>query len=262
MMKSNKTFLITSAVVLFLALSGTVLAIKISRNSGKDNEATNLQQNILKKKQYDPKLLSRFQLVFNKMNAPQKKIFMTGSLTTIDYSDKPIKSSSLAFVFTKNGSRYYYKLGNTETFNEDSINVYVDHELKKIVLSPPTKDSTTLFSTITKNFVKNLQDEQYDLETRMEGDRQTITMLNNHHISCKEYSVTFDTTSFDVNRIFIRLTNLTDPLKRDNEKHIDFRLNQFYLQERLESFSNRNPLSLQNGQLKVAEKFNSYQLLK
>ncbi|WP_431294716.1 hypothetical protein [Pedobacter sp. P26] len=69
--------------------------------------------------------------------------------------------------------------------------------------------------------VERLREERYSVVEMPAPDGfRKISLLNLHHVTCKEYSITFNSETFKPTEVFIRLSNLDDPLNTKLDKTI------------------------------------------
>jgi hypothetical protein len=181
-------------------------------------------ENVFIAKEYDPLLLKKFNTLSDHMNSGAHACTYSGVMNIEDGSDTANTIKSLDFLFCRNGRNCYYKYGNTETINEDDTYLCIDHQLKKILWGKQ-KDIDAPMVPDLKNLTQDLKGENYSLTCRNEGENQTLTFLNEKHLTCKEYAVSFDTTSLTVNRIYVRLTDIKDPMNHAKEKKVDIHFN-------------------------------------
>lgn len=165
-------------------------------------------------------LLQKFALLCQKIRDVKGDYTLAGVITISDRANPAENMDRVPFLFCKSGSEYYYQLGTTTTLNESGNYIYIDHRNKRILVSgqkPLVYDSG----------VKGLGDlgaqlkfEHYKVESKISGGDETISLTNEHHISCKQYAIMFDRRSMKIKKLYLRLSNLSDPLRTDNEKII------------------------------------------
>jgi hypothetical protein len=146
--------------------------------------------------------------------------YLNGQLTAIDKIDSANALNEVVYTVCKNGEQLYLRIGQTEMINNTHNYLYVDHAVKKMLISQqrqltqaPGLPVNELFEYITSEgfqFSKQRSDNRYT----------TITILNPKHISYKELSVQYDSVAKQVKKIFIRQAEVTDPMNADKEKWI------------------------------------------
>jgi hypothetical protein len=139
------------------------------------------------------------------------------------------KMKHVNFLLSKHENEFYYKLGNTQTLNAKGVYLYIDNAGSTILAGhqKPLVENNGFQQLLSGEMTRNLQSEHYELLSSRQGADQTISMLNEHHISCKQYALTIDTTSLRIKKIFIRYTNFNAPLRTDNEKIVTVIVNQW-----------------------------------
>ncbi|GAB2700607.1 hypothetical protein GCM10027037_26830 [Mucilaginibacter koreensis] len=211
---------------------------------------------------YDAKLLTRFNEVMQKCNQQQDTITMRGTMTIVDKADTALKMNNVPFIMCHKANNLYYKLGQTETYNGEGVYLFIDHKAKSILISAqqPVVDNSVF--KLTKGLADALNFESYQLTSQVKDSVETLTLSNEHHVSCKQYSVSYTTGELSFKRFFIRLSNPEEPLRKDNEKIIDVRINHWLKQAQINNyFSAQNVIENTGGKWKLKPKFAQYQLL-
>ncbi|MGN6638807.1 MAG: hypothetical protein ACTHJ8_07840, partial [Mucilaginibacter sp.] len=165
---------------------------------------------------YDSVLLKKFIQTVHSLDFNRAECTYAGVVNLTDDNDTSNNVHNLRFLFCRSGKNYYYRIGNTDIIYKDGLNLYVQHDQKKMMLSGQPisiKSPVSNLSTIEKG----LGFEHYTLQSSIEGSRQTLSLINERHISCKEISVTRDTVSGKLTRIYARLTDFGSP----DDKHKD-----------------------------------------
>ena len=87
------------------------------------------------------------------------------------------------------------------------------------------KKANNSFSLFDASQLKQiLQTEEYDLASVNNGDLQKISLRNDHHITCKEYTITVDTATKKLVKVYYRLTNIHEPANVNKEKVIEIKV--------------------------------------
>lgn len=214
------------------------------------------------KKVYDPVLLNKFKMVSALLDIKNKACTYSGILNITNKADSTQNVSNLNFVCCINGTSCYYKMGNTETLNNKGIYLMVDHAEKKIFLGPQ-KAITTPEIVGGNKLNKALLGENYDLTLKTEGKYQTLTLLNERHITCKEYAVTYDTVSLKVTRIYARMSEFTDPLNKNKEKILDVLFNNWDNNADIDKHINVYKILAEEGKtLQATPEYKNYELIR
>ncbi|AYL93831.1 hypothetical protein [Mucilaginibacter celer] len=178
---------------------------------------------------YDKAILNRLGSVFKKYNTDKLSYTIGGEISMTDKADNSKKMSHVNFLLSKHANEFYYQLGSTQTLNAGGTYLYIDNKGYTILAGPqkPVVGNDSFKSLFSDEMAKNLQSEHYELLSSRKGAEQTITMLNEHHISCKQYAITIDTATLRIKKVFIRYTNFNAPLRTDNEKVVTVMINQW-----------------------------------
>lgn len=213
---------------------------------------------------YDEALLAKFQQITARYDSLGRNDYvMAGIINMVDKADTAGKLNNVSFLVCKQGSGFYYKLGRTETINADGLCLFIDHAARKIILSPQQainyeQGGPKMFTDIAAN----LKAEEYNMSSVRNGADQTITFINETHISCKQYSMTFDTARRELRRMYLRFTNFQEPSRKDKEKVLDIRLSEFDGKADLKKYLTKNEVvNSMNGSWYATERFKDYELM-
>jgi hypothetical protein len=166
----------------------------------------------------DKAVLDKFEQVCKKMGDVKDNYTLGGVINITDHANPAEAMDHVNFLVCKQGNEFYYRLGKTITLNEQGVYLYIDNQSKRVMVSP---QKSVQYDAGMKQFADmgaNIQSEHYKMISKINGDEQTISLVNEHHISCKQYTITFDRHSLQVKYLYMRLTNLNDPLNKVNEK--------------------------------------------
>ncbi len=213
---------------------------------------------------YSKALFTKFETLCKKYDTLRKNYTLAGVINTIDKADTMHKANNaLVFLFCKQGNDFYYRSGKTETINANGLYLYIDHQVKTIMLAEQKPIVFENGLSSMTSLAANLKSEDYKLSSNAHGVNQTINLINEHHISCKQYSVSFDTLNMQINRIYARLTNLNEPLRKDNEKIVDVRITEWNNIADLKKYRlGTSVVKKQNNEWKAIDAFADYQLIK
>jgi len=166
---------------------------------------------------YDPALLARFQHLTAELNFNKKHCTYAGSIDMTDPADSTNTATGIGFLFSRSGDDYYYKLGNTETIHRDGLNIFIRHDQRKVVVS---KQDISVHAPVGSTMLieKNLRDEHYTLTEKKSGASKTLTILNERHLACKELTMTYDTVSGKLQKIYARLTDPGNFLNKNRDR--------------------------------------------
>lgn len=166
----------------------------------------------------DKAILEKFEQVCKKMNDVKGNYTLGGVINIIDRANPADAMDHVDFLFCKQGDEFYYRLGKTITLNEQGLYLYIDNQSRRIMLSPQKKVQYDAGMKQFADMGANIRSEHYKMTSKINGDEQTISLVNEHHISCKQYTITFNRQNLKVKYLYMRLTNLNDPLNKANEK--------------------------------------------
>lgn len=167
------------------------------------------------------------------------------------------------FLFCKQGDEYYYRLGSTTTLNEKGAYLYIDNQNKRILVSGQKQ---VAYDNGVKGFGDlgaNIKFEHYRPESKVSGNEETISLTNPHHISCKQYAITFDQRNMKIKRLYLRLSNLSDPLRTDNEKIISVSITKWTKTAVLSKYLTKEQvIQSVRGEWETTDEFKQYRLTK
>lgn len=211
---------------------------------------------------YDPALLQKFREVIKSLDLKDKPYTCTGQISMMDKADTAGAIKGFNFVFSRNGNNCYYRLQDVEMLNAEHVYLVVDHANKRVVVSAQKEIKMPVLGDGGK-LAELLQSEDYQLKDKVEGRSETLTALNEHHLSCKEYAVTYDTVSHKINRIYTRLSDITDVTNKDKDRIIDLRISTLTEEAAVSSYLNvKKVLRQSGGQWKLQPAFSNYELIK
>jgi hypothetical protein len=172
---------------------------------------------------YDTVLLKKLDVVLKTFT--MEHYTLSGYFDMINKADTSEKVTNTGFLICKDGNNFYYKMGKTIALQESGLYITVNPDTRKIF----TKENqqTGVFKIIDIEQLKQaLKTEQYQVLSKNSNEFQTISLVNEHNMSCKEYAITFDTLSKRPINIHYRLTYLPDPLNKNKEKVVNIKITQ------------------------------------
>ncbi|WP_199118232.1 hypothetical protein [Pedobacter sp. ASV28] len=216
----------------------------------------------LPKINYDKRLLLRFEELSRQLDPNREEYSLIGKLVYKDGTDSLAKAKQALYEIRKKGSSYYYKLGTTEILNANGQNVTVDHLNKYIMISAQKEQPQAQLFPQVKELLKNLQRERYELSNTEKDGIAYISLLNNYHISCKEYGISYRKEDLSPLRLFIRLTNFDDPESVAKEKVITLSIEQFESRANWNEHVGQLAFAQQvNGQWEASAPYKDYKLI-
>lgn len=208
-------------------------------------------------------LLKKFEILCKTIGDVRGNYTMAGVINITDHANAASAMEHMLFVLCKQGDEFYYRLGTTATINEQGLYLFIDYKTKSILIS---KKKQVMFDTGLKNFADlgiKIQSENYKLVDKVIGEDETISLINEHHISCKQYSLTFNKQSMRIKRLFMRLSNFDYPLKTDNEKVVEVSISQWIKSADLSKYPSKNSvLKDVNGEWRTANAYKNYRIVK
>lgn len=247
----------------FLAIGKYVKHTAIVPSAAIDTMATAPADTTMRIGKYNPVVLGKFLKVCAQLNAYNDEFFLSGTLSTINGADTTEKVKGLKYVLNKKGQSMYYRLGNTETINNGGVYVFVDHNLKKLMISKNKRISVNPFIPDLKKLVKSLQSEGYNLVTDKLGDKERIAVVNENHISCKMYRITFDPATLAPKQIYLRLSDAEMPADKTKDKVIEINIDECGKYSKEQQFdTNKILMKKTDHSWKQAKGFEGYELIK
>lgn len=210
---------------------------------------------------YDSLLLKKFTKAIRSLDFNRPTCTYAGVIGMDDPNDTTNTAHHIDFLFCRDGEEYYYRLGTVEIIHRGELNVYVQHDQHKVVLSaqkiviqPPVKDMAPM--------IKSLQSENYELRSTGKGSKQTLSLVNEHHFSCKELSVTIDTASGQLERIYSRLNDFGSPMDKGKDRVIDVRIQQISGRANRKLYPRAEDIVKGgNGKWSLRDKYATYELI-
>lgn len=146
--------------------------------------------------------------------------YLNGLFTAVDKADSANAMVNLPYTVCKNGNEFYLRIGQTETVNNKYNYLFVDHAVKKMMLSGAKKITYT--PGVPMNEIYDyLTSEGYVLVKTAGNNRlSTISMQNPNHVSFKELAVQYDSATHQLKKVFMRQADVADPMNADREKWI------------------------------------------
>ncbi len=211
----------------------------------------------------DKAVLNKFELVCKKMSDVKGNYTLGGIINIVDKASPANAMDHISFLFCKQGDEFYYRLGKTITLNAQGVYLYIDNQSKRIMVSSQKK---VMYDAGMKQFADlgtNIQSEHYKVTSKIDGNEQTISLVNEHHISCKQYTITFNRSSLKVKYLYMRLTNLNDPLNKANEKVVTVNISKWDNTADISGYLSKNEvIKAINGGWRTAGRYKDYELLK
>lgn len=170
---------------------------------------------------YDSLLLKKIKQLCQKTNGFSGSC--SGNITLHNPQDSSQNMYKLPFTFVSNQGNSYYRVGVTEVFNVNGLNVVVGHQQKTIILSNQKAMPAPMAFNV-QQLVHKLQAGEYKLQSKTRGKYKTISMLNPRNMDCSEYSLSYDTLKMQINRVLTRIPDINNPFNKNKDKVMDVRI--------------------------------------
>lgn len=169
---------------------------------------------------YDPAVLEKFSKVCAKLDTKADVFFISGIVNSVNGADSLENIVNKKYILSKKGRDFYCRFGDTETINGNGTYVFVDHVLKKILVGKEKDIVANVGLPDLSTLTKNLKGEGYHLIDTKGAQSETINFVNDYHITCKLYSVTFNSESLVPQKISVRLSDVNEPEDKEKDKTI------------------------------------------
>jgi hypothetical protein len=250
---------------LIIAMIGmTMLAWAVKHHATK-KPATAIKKVAREAKQpeivYDPGLVNKFESLGQQLDFNRAHCTYAGIINMVDNKDTTNTVKGINFLFCRAEKNFYYRVGNAETIYQEGVDIFIQHEQKKVVLS---NREIAIKAPVTgsQEIQSKLRNESYELVSKSRGDKKTLSIVNDHHISCKELSVTYDTLSNKLERIYTRLSDFGDPLNKNNDREIEVLISRIDYKGDMDLYpSAADVLKKTGGKWKLTSKYADYELI-
>jgi hypothetical protein len=211
---------------------------------------------------YDPALLKKFTDGVRSLDFNRVHCTYAGLINMVDPNDTTNTVHDLHFSFCRSGNDYYYRLGGVEIVHENNVNLYIQNDQHKVVLSSLQINIPTPVKNMDV-IIKALQSENYVLSCSLKGNRQTLKIVNEKHLSCKELSVTLDTLTGKLERIYTRLNDFGSMMDKGKDRVIDVQVSEISNRINKTLFpSVSSVLSGANDRWSLTGKYKNYELIR
>ncbi|HMI03907.1 MAG TPA: hypothetical protein VK541_15585 [Pedobacter sp.] len=173
---------------------------------------------------YDEKVLGKLKIVCNKLDMSGKEFFISGSISSDDGADSIQKIVDADYVLSRKDQNYYCRFGNTETINTPEMYLFVDHGIRKIMVSASKRITTSSNLPDLSSLVKNLRGENYEVIDEVTGDTEHISLVNENHITCMLYKLSFNAKNLRPERIYLKLRDGQEPDNKLMNKTLEIKI--------------------------------------
>jgi hypothetical protein len=210
---------------------------------------------------FDQALLARFVKFTEQLDLSKNDLLLVGKLNVVDGADSTGKISNAPYIFSKRGKEFYFRLGNMETVNAKGMYIFVDHELKKIMVSAQREVMPSLPVPNAAQLLKSLKGEGYTLTTKVGGDIEHFSFNNDLHLSCKEYTLSINKGTDQLCGMRVRMSNVIDTEDPKKDKVMELSLSKVSNDPALDDFINKQFVKVEGNKLKLGEAFQQYELI-
>ncbi|SEW52801.1 hypothetical protein [Chitinophaga arvensicola] len=145
-------------------------------------------------------------------------IDMGGSIRITDPAE-PTENVNATFNYCRRKAEMYYQLGDNEMVQLEGMCISANRGIEKLFVSPP-KEVIAAPQLPVDSIISLWESDSYAINTTHTDNLTTIQLLCERHVTCKELKITYDHSAGKLNSIYMRLTNLEDPLNRKLDREI------------------------------------------
>ncbi|MFY0256455.1 hypothetical protein ACDQ55_21175 [Chitinophaga sp. 30R24] len=167
----------------------------------------------------EKELLGRLFGVFTKATA-SKRMLISGTLYATDPSDSAATGRQ-DFRYCRNNEECYYRVNEGEMIALKNMYIVINHAAKKILVSHARKIEVP-FQLPNDSLIHIWEQENYKIVTTKENTDSIISFVCDNHISCKQYRYKLNFSTGEVHELYMRLTDLQDPLNPEKDKELRF----------------------------------------
>lgn len=205
--------------------------------------------------------VERLKRVYGKLNLNKNEFLIAGSISAKNGADTADRLNNAAYIFSRKGASFYFKLGTTETINANGIYLYIDHKIKRVLLAKKKEVISDFIMPELTTILNTVNEEGFELSSTTNGEIEQITLLNPYHLSCKEYTIAFNKKTLKPNKLYVRLSNSmeSEDVKKDNV--IDFRIRLSSPVSAIETYTVQNIVKKEKRGWILYPGFKSYELI-
>lgn len=184
----------------------------------------------------NPQLLEKFLAGCSQIDPNKKEFLLVGTINVQDGADTTLNIQNVPYILSKKGKEFYFKIGQTETINAGDYYIFLDHNLKKVMVSKQQQVVPTVGMPNVQQMLKNLDGEFYSLTDKVINDTEKISLVNEHHLSCKEFSLRVSHVDKELKAVMLRLSNPQFPEDKKKDKKVELQLTQISEKSNLENY--------------------------
>ncbi|OCX50796.1 hypothetical protein BEL04_18880 [Mucilaginibacter sp. PPCGB 2223] len=210
---------------------------------------------------YNQAILQKFATVCQVFNMQKPVFTCSGVINVTDGADSSKSIRNLTFTMCKKGSDCFYQFGHTVILNARGKYICIENDQKRVIVTEQKSFIDAPLPDMSQ-MAKNMAADYYNLTDSVAGKNETIAFVNERHITCKEYAITFDTLSKKANRVYARLTNFKAPERKDREKIIEITIAECDDTADVDKYVGRYTAIRQAGNsTKLTGKYTGYELI-
>lgn len=264
---SSKTPFKSLAIILLTTSSLVVFAIqftdlpKLNRQEidySKNEEAGNTDDPVTFT--YDKSLLLKFEQLCQVFNRKKDYIF-SGTIKETQSIDSSKSLTPIKFIMCRKGDNFYYQMGDAETINADGLCIMLDHSAKRIAIS--TQRGIMIPGIMnTINLEEKLRSEYYYLNSQNTGKETKLSIVNENHLTCKEYSITYNSLSSELTGMYTRLTDINHPSEREFDHEIEIQINNWGNKQDADNHLSKKVIIRRGREYELAAPYKDYELIR
>lgn len=247
-------------IIAILIISGTCV-IAWSKLAAEASVETKAKTDSLKTPKLDTQILAKFAKACQQFDPNQKEFLLIGILNVVDGADSSQKINNATYVLSKEGEDFYFKLGETETINANGLYLFLDHEQKKIMLANQKPLLAGIGMPDANKLLKNLNGEMYELTDQQVGDAEKISLINEYHMSCKEFTLLLNKENQQLQTILIRLSHNEYPEDKKKDKKIELKIAQLGNNSNLRNYVDKKVVKKEGEEWVLAAAYQDYELI-
>ena len=173
-------------------------------------EATHFQRE-------DAALLGQIIAIYRRVDT-LSVIDMGGSIRISDPAE-PTENVNATFNYCRRNAEMYYQLGDNEMIQLKDVCISANRGIEKLFVSPP-KEVVAAPQLAVDSIIALWESDSYAINSTHTDNLTTVQLLCERHVTCKELKITYDRSARKLNSVYMRLTNLDDPLNRKMDREI------------------------------------------
>lgn len=187
-----------------------------------------------------------------------KLLYVSGDISVKDPSDTT-NNIHAGFLFARRFDSIYYALGDDQILSLPDIYLTVNKAVKKIFILP-SKKLLAPFHLPVDTLLKMYAEEGYAVQVTRNPPFKTVRLFRSNHISCKEFTVTWQEEEQSLKEVSMRLTDLDDPLNIERDKIVTVKIADWSTLVPRDLFDKNKYVQQGAGQWMPASRLTDYEL--